>query len=233
MNASSKSSFFTSGAADSQPFGPPLIGALLRVPWEAVQRHMLSGMLSPLGFELCEAASGEESLALIRDRHVDAVLMDVEMPGMNGWEACRRLREHGYENLPVIMVSANLFAKVDELTYWSGCQGFIDKPVIEAELLAMLGRMLSLQWTYRPLPEMPARRAQRDDVMHIPPSPELRTLRNLARIGHVMAIRRKLQEMERIDPRYTAFAARLHEPLKQFNLERFITLLGETGHVPH
>lgn len=196
---------------------------------QPVQRQLLSGLLMPLGFDLREAASGDECLALLGGCRIDAVLMDVEMPGMNGWETCRRLREEGYESLPVIMVSANLFAKVDELTHWAGCQGFIDKPVMEAELLAMLGRNLGLQWRYRPLPPPLPRNNANVQTLRMPPQ-ELNALRELARIGHVMAIRRKLDEIERIDPRHAPLTGRLREPLRQFDFDLFIRLLGEHDH---
>src|SRR5512133_1019565 len=55
MNADNKSSPFTNAAAAGQPFGPPLIGALLRIPWEAVQRHMLE-RLHERGFDDLDAA---------------------------------------------------------------------------------------------------------------------------------------------------------------------------------
>src|SRR4051812_43135763 len=55
MTARSPSSSFTNTGAEAQPFGPPLIGALLRVPWEAVQRHMLE-RLQESGFEDLDAA---------------------------------------------------------------------------------------------------------------------------------------------------------------------------------
>src|SRR5213596_1352114 len=55
MNASNPSSDFTKAAAEKQPFGPPLIGALLRLPWEAVQRHMLE-RLHERGFADLDAA---------------------------------------------------------------------------------------------------------------------------------------------------------------------------------
>jgi DNA-binding MarR family transcriptional regulator len=55
MDRSKKSSVFTSHAAAAEPFGPPLIGALLRVPWEAVQRHMLE-RLHEHGFDDLDAA---------------------------------------------------------------------------------------------------------------------------------------------------------------------------------
>jgi DNA-binding MarR family transcriptional regulator len=55
MTASNPSSRFTNAPADERPFGPPLIGALLRVPWEAVQRHMLE-QLREHGFDDLDAA---------------------------------------------------------------------------------------------------------------------------------------------------------------------------------
>jgi len=55
MTSDSSSSLFTNGLPDGEPFGPPLIGALLRVPWEAVQRHMLD-RLHERGFADLDAA---------------------------------------------------------------------------------------------------------------------------------------------------------------------------------
>ena len=55
MTASNPSSHFTNSAAAEQPFGPPLIGALLRIPWEALQRHMLA-RLHERGFDDLDAA---------------------------------------------------------------------------------------------------------------------------------------------------------------------------------
>jgi len=55
MSAPNKSSHFTKAVAEEQPFGPPLIGALLRLPWEAVQRHMLA-RLHERGFDDLDAA---------------------------------------------------------------------------------------------------------------------------------------------------------------------------------
>jgi len=200
---------------------------LLVVDDQPVQRQLLAGILAPLGFEVEEAASGDECFLVLESGNFDAVLMDVEMPGMNGWEVCRKLRESGHESVPVIMVSANVFAKVDALIEWSGCQGFIDKPVMEVELLAILGRTLEVTWTYR-TPVVPAARPDvGPEPMLRPPLHDLNTLADLAAIGHVMAIRRKLDEMERVDPRYTLFANTLREPLARFDFASFNGTLKE------
>ncbi len=203
---------------------------ILVVDDQPMQRQLLAGMLSPLGFHVLEAASGTECLAQVAEVPPQVVLMDVEMPEMNGWEACRRLRDLNLEApLPVIMVSANVFSRVEELKAYAGCQGFIDKPVMESELLALLGQQLGLEWVYResvavtpnPLPTASLDR---------PGSIELDTLTELGRIGHVMAIRRKLDELERHDPRLEHFVTYLREPLRSFDLDTFLARLQEHHH---
>jgi signal transduction histidine kinase/CheY-like chemotaxis protein/purine-cytosine permease-like protein len=203
---------------------------LLVVDDQPIQRQLLAGMLAPLGFRLLEAASGVECLALIASTPPDIVLMDVEMPEMNGWEACRTLRSLALDTQPpVIMVSANVYAKVDELKTYAGCQGFIDKPILESELLALIGSTLGLSWRYREQPA-PAPAASPVPRLVRPPAAELDTLGELGRIGHVMAIRRKLDEIERRDPHFEAFVSYLREPLLNFDLDRFLHRLKEHDH---
>lgn len=130
------------------------------------------------------------------------------------------------------MVSANVFARVDELKTYAGCQGFIDKPVMESELLVLLGRELGLHWKYRaPTPPLAAL-AQPTSAAR-PAASERDTLAELARIGHIMAIRCKLDDIEGRDARLESFTAWLREPLAQFDLDTFIQRLQEADHVTH
>ena len=205
---------------------------ILVVDDQPIQRQMLAGLLVPLGFDVQEAASGAECLACVAANPPHAVLMDVEMPEMNGWDACRQLRALDLDApLPVIMVSANVFARVDELKAYAGCQGFIDKPVMESELLAMLGHELGLDWLTREPP--PAAASDPPQAPVRPPAAELDALAELARIGHIMAIRRKLDEIESRDSRYQAFAARLREPLARFDFDTFLQRLEAPAHAAH
>ena len=201
--------------------------SLLVVDDQPMQRHLLAGLLAPLGFQVQEAASGPEALAVVETLAPDAVLMDVEMPEMNGWETCRALRALNLPvQPPVIMVSANIFADVDALKAWAGCQGFIDKPVLESELLALLGRQLGLEWQLRshapePPPAGPAARPAGAGWVRPGPA-ERATLAELGRIGHVMAIRRKLDELERHDPALAPYIRTLREPLRSFDLDTYL-----------
>ena len=124
------------------------------------------------------------------------------------------------------MVSANIFADVDALKAWAGCQGFIDKPVLESELLALLGRQLGLEWQLRshapePPPAGPAARPAGAGWVRPGPA-ERATLAELGRIGHVMAIRRKLDELERHDPALAPYIRTLREPLRSFDLDTYL-----------
>jgi CheY-like chemotaxis protein/two-component sensor histidine kinase len=205
--------------------------SILVVDDQPIQRQLLAGMLTPLGFDVREAASGAECLALVEASTPHAVLMDVEMPEMNGWDACRQLRALQLDSPPpVIMVSANVFARVDELKIYAGCQGFIDKPVMESELLVLLGRELGLDWLYRE-PLSPTSTSVDPAGALRPTAAELDALAELGRIGHIMAIRRKLDDIERRDARLEAFAGWLREPLSRFDLDIFLQRLEKSGHV--
>src|SRR5690606_39231389 len=121
---------------------------LLMVDDQPTQRHMLAGLLRPLGFELREAASGQECLESVLESRPDAVLMDVSMDDLDGWETARQLRAMGCMEMHIIIVSANVSENQPERLAASRCQAFVAKPVIESELLDTLEDLLKLEWTF-------------------------------------------------------------------------------------
>ena len=166
---------------------------LLVVDDHPTQRQMLAGMLLPLGFRVREAASGRECLESVLDDPPDAVLLDISMDDMDGWETARRIRAHGIGAMPIIMVSANAFENQTEKLAEAGCQGFVDKPVLESELLAMLQRHLELEWV--------AELALPAWAVPAPPKPvwlphdHARKLLQLARLGHPQGLQRALDAL--------------------------------------
>ena len=169
---------------------------LLVVDDQPTQRQMLAGMLLPLGFRIREAASGTECLQSVAELRPDAVLLDITMDDLDGWETARRIRAAGFADLPILMVSANAFDNQADKLAAAGAQGFVDKPVIESELLAALQRVLQLEWVAElALPSWAADGASGSVRI---PEEHARTLVRLARLGHrqglVLALQRLVEE---------------------------------------
>jgi CheY-like chemotaxis protein len=76
----------------------------------------------------------------------DALLLDVSMDDLDGWHTARAVRAAGWREVPIIMVSANVFDNRPDKLASADCQAFVAKPVIESELLDVLARHLHLNW---------------------------------------------------------------------------------------
>lgn len=114
---------------------------LLVVDDNAVNRLVARRQLDVLGISaITIATSGEEALAQIRAGHFDIVLMDIQMPGMDGLETTRRLRELPLPKQPrVIAMTANAFEEDRRASIAAGMNGFLSKPMSLADLREALG----------------------------------------------------------------------------------------------
>ena len=113
----------------------PLQGKVLLVDDDASIRRALRTTLSALGFEIEEASSGEQAVSFVRTERYDAVLLDINMPGRGGIEACRNLRRLA-PGLPILMLTVRDSAddKIDALD--AGADDYIIKPFHVGELTA-------------------------------------------------------------------------------------------------
>ena len=124
------------------------IPRILCVDDEVMNLKLLEAILLPSGYEVVTAGDGQEALRKIRERKVDFVLLDVMMPKMNGFDACRKIREdEETRHLPVVLITA-LTSREDRIRgIEAGADDFLSKPFDEGEVIArtkMLLRMKSL-----------------------------------------------------------------------------------------
>jgi adenylate cyclase len=105
----------------------------------------LDAVLSPRGYRVITAESGEAALAVLKDSAIDLVLLDVVMPGLDGHEVCRRIRaDEATAFLPVVMITASGDqGKLHALV--SGADDFITKPFDQAELLARVASLAKVK----------------------------------------------------------------------------------------
>jgi DNA-binding response OmpR family regulator len=95
------------------------------------------------GYDTVTAADGEEGVSKAKQEKPDAILMDVVMPRMNGFDACRALREQAEtRDTPIIMVTTKGDEDHVEVGYESGCTDYITKPINSGELILKLQMML-------------------------------------------------------------------------------------------
>ncbi|MDN8618836.1 hybrid sensor histidine kinase/response regulator [Variovorax ginsengisoli] len=208
-------------------FGPRR--TLLVVDDQPVQRQMLAGMLMPLGFDVHEAASGTECLDSLRAHVPSAILLDLSMDDMDGWETAGRVRAAGF-TLPIIIVSANVFENHGARLRASDCQAFVGKPVIESELIATLERNLGLEWLqHAPAPAAAA--PALPELSSLPEDARLELMR-LVQVGHVRGLQQALDRLAHDHPALAATCTHLRALVARFDFDSFKRTLAEEAHAP-
>jgi two-component system, sensor histidine kinase len=130
--------------AAGEPVARPT-SRVLMVEDNAVNRTVCGAMLERLGLDFDEAFDGVEALAKAVDRHYDLVLMDCQMPQLDGYAATRELRARGIVGrdgrpLPIIALTANAFAEDRERARAAGMDDFLSKPVTLEQLRVAVSR---------------------------------------------------------------------------------------------
>jgi len=96
---------------------------------EPTARLLMAAALQKAGFEVCVAVDGEDALRQFRAHAFDVVMLDVEMPGLNGYQVCIALRQEAGHELPIVMVTAMEDADSVERSFECGATDFIAKPI--------------------------------------------------------------------------------------------------------
>ena len=199
---------------------------ILVVDNEKVDRDMLQSMLEPLGFVLEQAASGEEALKAIPRFAPHLVFMDLGMPGIDGWETLRRIRQQQLTGAHLAVLSANAFDKGLDNDAGIAPDDFIVKPLRLPELLDWLGRKLQLEWVSADSPPPSAVPAPQAPLPLIAPAEaHLAALDELIVLGYLRGILNKLGEIERLDTAHSEFVRVLRDLARQFQFDAMKEIL--------
>ena len=116
---------------------------LLLVEDNEMNRDMLSRRLARRGYEVLIAVDGEEGMSRARSDSPELILMDMSLPGLDGWEASRRLKEDSVtRDIPIIALTAHAMTGDREKALEAGCDDFDTKPIQLPALLEKIERLL-------------------------------------------------------------------------------------------
>jgi two-component system, cell cycle response regulator DivK len=106
-------------------------------------RAIMRDLLSTAGYALIEAVDGEEGVRLARSERPDLILMDIQLPVLDGYEATRRIRAiTDLKSVPIIAVTSYALSGDEAKTREAGCDSYVAKPFSPRELLAKVRALL-------------------------------------------------------------------------------------------
>ncbi len=108
--------------------------------------ELLEAFLAPQGYKIIKATNGPEALEKLAGNPIDLILLDVMMPGMDGFEVTCKIREdYSYRLIPIILVTALREAEDRVKGIEAGCDDFISKPLDKTEILARVSSLLKVK----------------------------------------------------------------------------------------
>ncbi|MBE9226065.1 AAA family ATPase [Phormidium sp. LEGE 05292] len=213
---------------------------ILVVDDKPTNRSILVNFLEPIGFEVLDAVDGEDGLNKAQVFQPDAILIDLVMPNLDGFEATRRLRSiPALKDIIVIAISASVFEFDQQQSIKVGCNDFLPKPIREEDLLEKLQQHLKLEWIYENESEIGEPLKEKDKlennqvsssispVMSIPSREEVAIFLDLAMRGDLRAIAKRATQLEESNPQWSHFASHLRQLAKEFKGRQILEFLQQ------
>jgi two-component system, cell cycle response regulator DivK len=106
-------------------------------------RKIIRDLLSASGYESIEAIAGDQGLAMAEREVPDLILMDIQLPGIDGYEVTRRIKANAaLKHIPIIAVTSYALSGDDQKAFAAGCDGYVTKPFSPRQLLAKIREYL-------------------------------------------------------------------------------------------
>jgi two-component system cell cycle response regulator DivK len=107
-------------------------------------RQILRDLLGNAGYDMVEAETGEDGLAAAAAQRPDLILMDIQLPGIDGYETTRRLKaDPALRTVPIIVVTSYALSGDDVKAHEAGCDAYVTKPYSPRQLLAKIREYLA------------------------------------------------------------------------------------------
>ncbi|MDN2663390.1 ATP-binding protein [Psychromonas sp. 14N.309.X.WAT.B.A12] len=201
------------------------IQSILVVDDNLNQRELMTDLLSPIGFNILLAEDAEQGYQQLQQQKVDLILMDVQMPNINGWQMVKTLREQHY-HMPVLMLSANARDAEYNQQAEGYHDGYIAKPLNLDALLGKIAQLLDLQWQYKRTDNA---FKDKDNQAHKPKLgvEQYEALIAMAEIGYLSGFKHKFDEIKD-EYRYPAGSeSQILEYVEVCNFPKIIEYLNE------
>jgi class 3 adenylate cyclase len=160
---------------------------ILAVDDQPANLRLLDAVLSPRGYRVIRATSGEQALELLPSSDVDLVLLDIVMPGIDGYEACRRIRsapETAF--LPVVMITASGHQEKARAIE-AGADDFVSKPFDQSELLARVASLARIKRYHDTVAKQAAELAQWNAELEARVNTQLEELQRMKRLRRFLS----------------------------------------------
>ncbi|RKY09312.1 MAG: hypothetical protein DRP66_02580 [Planctomycetota bacterium] len=120
---------------------PPMSGKVLVAEDNRANQVLVKLMLEKMGFEVTIANDGSQAFEIVSRQRHDLILMDIQMPGMNGYEATEAIRKKGIQT-PIIALTANAMKGDDKKCFDAGCDAYVSKPVERTKLHELMKKYI-------------------------------------------------------------------------------------------
>jgi signal transduction histidine kinase/CheY-like chemotaxis protein len=199
-------------------------------------RALLVKILQPLGFQIREAANGQEGVEVVEEWEPDLIFMDMRMPVMDGFEATRRIRSGSKGNkIKIVAVTASVFEHEKNLVMEAGCDDFIRKPIRSREVFRMLAQQLGVTFSYAEsgdkVPEQIQKLDERDVREHLLALPP-EWVSRLNEAAAAADLEKTSAVIGEIVDRDIALADTLRDLLKKFRFEKIVSYTFLEGSNP-
>ena len=186
-------------------------------------RDLVAQLLRPLGFLVLAVADGAACLAAVEDFAPDLVLLDINMPGLSGWDVARALRADPTRKVAIVMLSADAARELEGETLRPSHDGHVVKPFIVGDLLDCIAGVLRIAWTFADANEATKPRAPESSTITMPTA----DLMELAQIGHARGVAALLKQCQAAFPADEAMIARLNAFAADMDFKGMIAFLRQ------